>query len=213
MEYWTNPKETYSQTVLPYPKETDPIVKSLHQGEHCLFYDPGVIKSRIDYKPTVQDQCDFMNSQDIWQDKYRVATVVKLNIFVADIKKQGIVKPVMLYYNGEEKFGINTGENRMRAIERIPSITHVESFISTHRKHADKFSHLPYIENFEPVLNYNSDINDYYYDRAGMKGALFRPMLEKKYELPKKSVSINYMKTIHDSQIYPANFYDVCSDL
>jgi hypothetical protein len=149
MEYWLNGIKTYTQTVLEYPLDTDPIVESMHNGEHCLFYDPGVIKARIDYKPTVQDQCDFMNSQDIWQDKYRVATVVKLNIFVADIKKQGIVKPVMLYYNGEEKFSINTGENRMRAIERIPEITHLESFISTHRKHADKFSHLPYIENFE----------------------------------------------------------------
>lgn len=149
MKYWLNGIKTYKQTVLPYPADTDPIVESLHGSEHCLFWDPGIHKNRIHYKPTVQDQCDFMNSTDIWQNKYRVATVVKLNIFVADIKQQGIVKPLMLYYDGEQKFGINTGENRMRAVERIPEITVLESFISTHTRHADQFEHLPQIENFE----------------------------------------------------------------
>ena len=152
MHYFNNPIKTYKQTILPYPADTDPIVKSLHGGEHCLFWDPGIHKNRIQYKTKVQDHCDFMNTQDIWQDKYRIATIVKLNMFVADIKQQGIVKPLMLYYDGEQKFGIHTGENRMRAVERIPEITLLESFISTHIKYADKFQHLPQIENFEQLI-------------------------------------------------------------
>ena len=152
MDYWNNGIKTYTHTVLSYPSDTDPIVKSLHNGEHCLFWDPSIHKNRIHYKPTVQDQCDFMNTKDIWFDPYRVATVVKLNMFVTDIKLQGIVKPVMLHYNGEQKFGINTGENRMRAIERIPEITELESFISTHARHADQFKHLTQIENFKQFV-------------------------------------------------------------
>jgi len=149
MEYWNNPKETYSQTVLPYPKDTDPIVKSLHQGEHVLFWDPGIHKNRIEYKRTVQEQCDWLNSKNIWQDPFRVATIVKLNIYIDDIKRQGVVKPMLLYYNGNEKFGIQTGENRMRATERIPKLVMLASFITTHKQYAARFNHLPQIENFE----------------------------------------------------------------
>ena len=149
MEYWTNPKETYSQTVLPYPKDTDPIVKSLHQGEHVLFWDPGIHKNRIAYNRTIQEQCDWLNSADIWQDAFRVASIVKLNIYVDDIKRQGVVKPMLLYYDGNEKFGLHTGENRMRATELIPDLVMLEGFITTHKQYADLFSHLPQIENFE----------------------------------------------------------------
>jgi len=149
MEYYTNPKETYSQTVLPYPKDTDPIVKSLHQGEHVLFWDPGIHKNRIKYNRTVQEQCDWLNSADIWQDPFRVATIVKLNIYIDDIKRQGVVKPMLLYYDGNEKFGVHTGENRMRATELIPDLVMLESFITTHKQFANLFSHLPQIENFE----------------------------------------------------------------
>ena len=152
MEYWHNPKLTFTQTVLPYSIDIDPIVQSLHNGEHCLFYQPRMDKNLIDYKPTLQDQCDFMNSNNKWCDRYRIATIVKLNIFVEDIKKQGIVKPVLLYYDGGDRYGINTGENRMRAIERVPSITHLESFISTHRKYESEFKHLLKIENFEQFV-------------------------------------------------------------
>ena len=153
MQYWNNPKLKFTQTVLPYSIDIDPIVQSLHNGEHCLFYEPRMDKQLIDYSPTVQDQCDFMNRDNIWDNRYRIATIVKLNIFVEDIKKQGIVKPVMLYYDGGNRYGINTGENRMRAIERIPSITHLESFISTHKKHADRFKNLQLVRNFEQFAN------------------------------------------------------------
>lgn len=149
MEYWTNPKIQYSQTVLPYPLDNDPIRASSHSGKHVLFYDPGVHKARIRYATTTQDQCDWLNNSDIWQDTFRVASVVKLNIYVEDIKRQGVVKPMLLYYDGNEKFGGHTGENRMRASELVPELEFFESFITTHKDHADHFKHLPQIENFE----------------------------------------------------------------
>ena len=149
MEYWQYPKIQCTHTVLPHGPDTDPIVASEHNGEHVLFYDPGVHKARIRYNRTIQEQCDWLNNSDIWQDTFRIATIVKLNIYVEDIKRQGVVKPMLLYYDGQEKLGLHTGENRMRASEIMPELDQFESFISTHIKYAEQFSHLPYIENFE----------------------------------------------------------------
>ncbi len=159
MEYWANPIKTFTNTVLPYPKDTDPIVASLHNGEHCLFYDPGVHKARIQPGHSLQDICNWANirlSQDTLAEFfdeplnwYDIANIVKLNIWVKDIREQGIVKPMLLNYTGNEKFGINNGESRLRAVECIPEIATVESFITTHTKYADKFKNLPQIENFE----------------------------------------------------------------
>ena len=153
MEYWQYPKIQYSQTVLPYPLDNDPIRASSHSGKHVLFYDPGVHKARIRYAyaTTTQDQCDWLNNNDIWQDTFRVASVVKLNIYVEDIKRQGVVKPMLLYYDGNEKFGGHTGENRMRASELMPELEFFESFITTHKDHADHFKHLPQIEKLKKV--------------------------------------------------------------
>lgn len=159
MEYWKNGIKTYTQTVLPHPKDTDPIVAASHNGTHCLFYDPAVHKARIRYSQSLQDICDWINErikmdgidQFIFDERnwYDIANVVKLNMWVEDIKHQGIVKPMMLYYDGEEKFGINNGESRLRALTCLPEILELESFISTHIKYADNFKHLPFIENFE----------------------------------------------------------------
>ena len=159
MEYWKNGIKTYTQTVLSYPKDTDPIVAASHNDTHCLFYDPGVHKARIRYSQSLQDICDWINlivkengidhligEPTHWYD---VANVVKLNMWVEDIKHQGIVKPMMLYYDGQDQFGINNGESRLRALTCLPDILHLESFISTHVKYADNFKHLPLIENFE----------------------------------------------------------------
>ena len=149
MEYWQYPKIQCTHTVLPHGPETDPIVAGEHNGKHVLFYDPAVHKARIHYNRTIQEQCDWLNTKNIWYDTFRITTIVKLNIYIDDIKGQGVVKPMLLYYDGNEKFGLHTGENRMRASELIPELDQFESFITTHIRHADKFSHLPYIENFE----------------------------------------------------------------
>lgn len=158
-EYYNNPIKTYTHTVLPYPADTDPIVASTHNDTHCLFWDPGIHKARIQYKQSLQDVCDwanirikddgidgFVSDNRNWYD---IANIVKLNMWVADIRTQGIIKPMMLYYDGNQKFGINNGESRLRALTCIPEITMLESFISTHVKYAENFKHLPQIENFD----------------------------------------------------------------
>jgi len=152
--YWNNPK-----IEVTYPSDLDPVVQSFHNGVHCLFYDPAVPKQTIRYKQTLQDICDWANQligtcgiSGFIQDSsnwYDIANIVKLNMWIDDIKKQGIVKPMLLFYDGEQKFGINNGESRLRALERIPGIDTMSAFITTRQEHAGQFADLMPVTSFE----------------------------------------------------------------
>ena len=147
MEYWTNPTKTYI-----WPTTEDPIVESMHDKEHCLFYHPTFNHQLINYQHRFEDLCNWSNNRykDFFTNKNnhnQIARIVKLNMWIADIKTQGIVKPMLICYDG--KFTCATGESRLRTLECIPEVAHVTAFITTHQQHAHKFSHL------EPVITFN----------------------------------------------------------
>lgn len=152
--YWNNPT-----IELTYPSDQDPIVKSLHGGAHCIFYNPVIPKESIHYKQSLQDICTWANEQiklhgrdgflSDQRNHYDIANIVKLNMWVDDIRHQGIVKPMNLYYDGPGRLGINNGESRLRAVERIDSIATVFGFIGCRAEHAGEFAGL------EPVTSFN----------------------------------------------------------
>lgn len=152
--YWNNPR-----IEVTYPSNQDPIKDSFHQGMHCLFYDPAILKTQIRYKQTLQDICDWANQSISKQgvhgfiqqqiNWYDIANIVKLNMWIDDIQRQGIVKPILTYYDGQENFGINNGESRLRALERISGIDTLRGFVSTTVSHAHRFSHLQQVHTFE----------------------------------------------------------------
>lgn len=145
---WPPPKISCTQTVLPHPVDTDPIIECSHGGNHVLLYDSAVHKSRISYGNTVQEQCDWLNTdKNIWGNLARIASVVKLHVYVKSIQETGVVKPMLLAYTGEKLYA-HCGKNRMRASELLPELVYFESFITTHKDHAHQFD-LPKIENFE----------------------------------------------------------------
>ena len=154
--YWNNPT---IQVEYPLGHEPDPIKQSFHNGVHCIFYNPCVSRESIRYRQSLQDICNWANhfiksdGIDGFIDKpgnhYEIANIVKLNMWIEDIKHQGIIKPMNLFYDGEEKYGINNGESRLRAVERIKELSNVTAFICTHQKYADKFSHLEPVHDFE----------------------------------------------------------------
>jgi len=151
MHYFNNPIKTYNKTVLPYGLDTDPIVKSMHCDQHVLFYHSKFNHQLINYQQKLQDFCNWANirTEDFLLDSsnfYDIANLVKLNLWIADIKAQGIVKPMLIYYDGE--FTCGTGESRLRTLECIPEVAHVTAFITTHQQHAHKFLHL------EPVTRF-----------------------------------------------------------
>jgi hypothetical protein len=152
--YWNN-----TRIELTYPSDQDPIQTSFHNGVHCLFYDPAVPKQQIRYKQTLQDICDWANRGiqqhgiqgfvGNQQNHYDIANIIKLNMWIDDIRKQGIVKPMLLVYDAQDQYGINNGESRLRALERIPTIATMNAFISTRQEHADRFAHLTPVTDFE----------------------------------------------------------------
>jgi hypothetical protein len=148
--YWNNPI-----IEINYPATRDPVAESLHNGQHCLFYNPTQDKTQIKVNRHLQDLCDWANTtieqqgidKFLTESKNRnyIANLVKVNIWVDDLARQGSIKPMLLHYTDHEGLKSATGESRLRAIERINSITTVSAFISTHVKYQDQFS------NLEPV--------------------------------------------------------------
>lgn len=151
--YWNNPT-----IEVVYPSNRDPIQESFHNGKHCLFYDPCIPKNQIDAGQSLQQLCDWANKLISLhgidgfiadqRNHYDIANLVKLNMWVDDIRQQGVVKPMMLFVNQHNRYGINNGESRLRAIERIPKIVTISGFISTTAELREQFNHLEEVVDF-----------------------------------------------------------------
>jgi hypothetical protein len=152
--YWNNPT-----IKVQYPSDQDPIQASSHAGAHCLFYDPAVPRHTIRYRQTLQDICTwangyiqssgataFVNDQ---RNHYDIANIIKLNMWIADIKQQGIVKPWMMLDQGDGTYLAGTGDSRLRCLECIPEITHVPAFISTRQERAWLYAGLEQVQCFD----------------------------------------------------------------
>ena len=152
--YWNNPT-----IEVRYPGDRDPIQESFHSGNHCLFYNPFILKEQIEGGQTLQQLCDWANNLIKTQgidgfitdsrNHYDIANLVKLNMWVNDIQEQGVVKPMMLYVRDDGRYGINNGESRLRAMERISGMNSIFGFISMRTEQSERFNHLEPITTFE----------------------------------------------------------------
>jgi hypothetical protein len=151
--YWNNPL-----ILINWPSRLDPIKDSLHNGVHCLFYDPAFDQKQIQYRQKLQDLCDWANKSIIAQgtacflqnpqNHYDIANIVKLNMWIDDIRSQGIVKPMLVSYDNNQ-YTANNGESRLRALECVPEVRAVRAFISTGVKYQDQFRHLEPVTTFD----------------------------------------------------------------
>ena len=124
-----------------------------------MFYNPAQDKNTIRTNQRLQDLCDWanihINSQGINgfikdpANHYDIANLVKLNIWVDDLPRQGSIKPMLLQYIGLPLLESGTGESRLRALERVNSMHTVSAFISTHVQYHDQFDHLESITTFD----------------------------------------------------------------
>ena len=151
MEYWDYPLEEFN-----WPCSQDPVLSSSHNGTHCLFYDPKYDFRNIPYQQHLDDLCNWANEQlaggiDKFfsepQNHYDIANLVKLDLWIASIREQGIIKPWLLLDDGIITCG--TGESRLRCLERIPEIKTTPAFISTHHTRAHLYSDLERVETFD----------------------------------------------------------------
>jgi hypothetical protein len=152
MEYWKNPT-----VEIAWPSEID--VFAEHSKTHCLFYNPA---ARVDSLITTQKLSDLCRWAQEWltQDgldgliaeprcHYDVANLVKINIWLHDIRQQGNVKPWLLQDQGDGTLQAGNGDTRLKCLERIPEITTVHAFVSTRRERASFYADL------EPVTTFN----------------------------------------------------------
>ena len=157
MEYWNNPLIN-----IAWPGEQDPIADSLHNGNHCVFYNPAVNKHDIHNTQTLQNLCDWVNAgiaAQGWRkflsdsrNHDHLANLVKLNLWVWDLPVNGSVKPMLLTYTGGKynaDFNSGTGASRLCAMERIPSMTTVAAFITTSVVFKSQFANLEEVTTFD----------------------------------------------------------------
>jgi len=153
MEYWNNPLITVKLNT-----DRDPIVESFHSGRHCLFWNPA---TRFDNISTNQRLNDLIKWANEWletdgidgfvadaRNHYDIANLVKLNMWINDIRRQGIVKPWLIQDQGNGTFVAGTGDSRLRCLEVMPEIASVPAFISTSVDRAHLY------QNLEPVTSF-----------------------------------------------------------
>ena len=152
--YWNNPICKYHWPLY----SEDPVVRAQHHGAHCLFYDSEFDQSKIQYQQHLPDLCNWANAQIHSQgiagfvqdpsNHYDIANLVKLNLWINNIRQQGIVKPMLVSYINQQ-YVAATGESRLRVLECIPEIRSVAAFVDTARQHAEKFAHLELVTDFD----------------------------------------------------------------
>lgn len=151
--YWNN-----TLIELTWPNSRDPVIESFHNGTHCLFYNPNMAFDQVQTNQRLQDLCDWANAglgpglQNFIADSsnyYNIANLIKHNMWIADIKQQGIVKPWMMLDQGDGTYLAGTGDSRMRCLECVPEITDVPAFISARQDRAQLYTHLEPVTSFD----------------------------------------------------------------
>ena len=152
--YWNNPLVEFH-----WPSKQDPIQISLNQGMHCLFWNPSCEFRHFSTNQRLNDLCKWANQ---WLDHdgpagflaeprnhYDIANLVKLNMWIRDIRVQGIVKPFLILDQGDGTYLTGNGDSRLRCLERLPEIQTVPGFITTHHSRAHLYS------DFEPITTFD----------------------------------------------------------
>lgn len=154
MQYWNNPLIT-----VKLDTDRDPVIESFHNGRHCLFWNPASAFDNISTNQRLDDLIKWANEwlehdgidafeRDV-RNRYDIANLTKLNMWIADIQQQGIVKPWLIQDQGDGTFVAGTGDSRLRCLEVMPEITSVPAFISTSADRAHLYQDLEPVTSFD----------------------------------------------------------------
>jgi hypothetical protein len=152
--YWNNPL-----IEIKWPSDQDPVQQSFHNGAHCVFWNPQTKFDNISTNQRLSGLCKWANEWLISdgidgfvvesRNHYDIANLVKLNMWITDIRSQGIVKPWLIQDQGDGTYIAGTGDSRLRALECIPEIQTVPAFISTSIDRAHLYSDLEPVTTFD----------------------------------------------------------------
>lgn len=132
-----------------WPTGPDPI-PDLLGDQYLLLWDPRFDFRVLKTNQTLSDLCTWArNGLSAGIDSfaantsnhYDIANLVKLNMWAADIRQQGIVKPWLILDWGDYQEA-GTGDSRLRLCEAMPEIQSVQAFISTHCSRAHLYQDL-----------------------------------------------------------------------
>jgi hypothetical protein len=139
-----------------WPAVVDPIRDSLHQGQHCLFFNPSAQYNHIKIWQTLQDLCDEANR---WaqldgfiadtRNHFNIANLVKINLWSNDVRQQGIKKPILILHHSDGQFDTGVGESRVKIAQRISGMDRLPAFLATRSEHAHLFTDWQEITTFD----------------------------------------------------------------
>ena len=142
-----------------WPATVDPIRDSLHQGQHCLFFNPSAQYNHIKIWQTLQDLCDKANcwiqSNGIdgfladTRNHFDIANLVKINLWSSNIRQQGVKKPILILHHGNGQFDTGVGESRVKIAQRISGMDRLPAFLATRLEHAHLFTDWMKITTFD----------------------------------------------------------------
>ena len=154
--YWNYP--TIQQR---WPSDQDPVQLSLHDGTHCLLYDPAVAVENIQPQQSLQELCNLANfrlmavgasnffNEPAFHDW--MANLVKIHMMVPSLRQHGSVKPFLLSYPGRLPCIPQTGDSRLKALERLPIVKFVSAIITTKSQYRTHFPDLISIDTFDQL--------------------------------------------------------------
>jgi hypothetical protein len=149
--YWNNPLIS-----LTWPTDQDPIANIHSTSQHCLFWNPNYDFKAVTSRYNLTDFCNELNEIfDQWgqsvlgqqslahsNNQYALTNMVKFNIWVADLRKRGNIKPWLILDQGDGTYLAGTGDSRLKCLELVNDITHVQAFISTRAERAHLYRDL-----------------------------------------------------------------------
>ena len=123
---------------------------------HCLFYSPAVPIELIKSQQTLDELLELANRRlaQVAKDKFTldskyadwIANIVKINLMVQGLEQHGIVKPMLLHYNGTYPLIPGTGDSRLKALACKSGIVTVPGLISASNRYRFRFMDLQLIE-------------------------------------------------------------------
>jgi hypothetical protein len=146
-----------------WPSDQDPVQQSLHDGTHCLLYDPAIAVENIQPQQSLQELCNLANfrlmtvgaanffNEPSFHDW--MANLIKIHMMISSLRQHGSVKPFLLSYTGRLPCIPQTGDSRLKALERLPSVNFVSAVITTKSEYRTHFPNLISIETFDQLAN------------------------------------------------------------
>lgn len=137
--------------------------------KHLLFWNPCFDFSQVvtefnltDFCNTVNHICTIDNIKAQHSNQiYDLSNIVKFNMWINHLREHGNVKPWLILDDGTGFYQAGNGDSRLKCLERLPHIKHVEAFITTHVSRSYLYQDLEPVTSFDQFAHLcQAQVND-----------------------------------------------------